>query len=162
MLKAPCYALALDESCDIVDDEQMSVFVRFFEEENKIMREELLTVLTFKGKTRGEDLFETFDDFMQKSNIPYEKMVSISTDGAPAMIGKDKGLVKRIKDKNPNLLSYQCIIHQAALCGKLSASLQAVMDKLIKLINFMRSPFCPSTQAIQSIFYLNVIQHILT
>lgn len=137
--KAPCYALALDESCDIVDDEQMSVFVRFFEEENKIMREELLTVLTFKGKTRGEDLFETFDDFMQKSNIPYEKMVSISTDGAPAMIGKDKGLVKRIKDKNPNLLSYQCIIHQAALCGKLSASLQAVMDKLIKLINFMRS-----------------------
>ena len=47
-------------------------------------------------------------------------MVSLSTDGAPAMIGKEKGLLKRIKDKNAGLLSYRCIIHQAALWGKLS------------------------------------------
>lgn len=76
---------------------------------------------------------------MTKSNISYDKMVSLSTDGAPAMIGKEKGLVKRIKDKNAGLLSYQCIIHQAALCGKLSVTVKEVMDSLIKLINFMRS-----------------------
>lgn len=103
--KAPCFALAIDEFCDIVDDEQMSVFVCFFDEESKIIREELLAELTFKGKTRGEDLFETFDDFMKKSNIPYEKIVSVSTDGAPAIVSKDKGLVKRIKDKNTNLIA---------------------------------------------------------
>lgn len=137
--KAPCYAIALDESCDIVDEEQMSTFVRFLDIESKAFREELLAILPFKGKTRGEDLFKTFDDFMTKSNISYDKMVSLSTDGAPAMIGKEKGLVKRIKDKNAGLLSYQCIIHQAALCGKLSATLKEVMDSLIKLINFMRS-----------------------
>lgn len=137
--KAPCYAIALDESCDIVDDEQMSIFVRFFDIESKTFREELLAILTFKGKTRGEDLFKTFDEFIKKSNISYDKMVSLSTDGAPAMIGKENGLVKRIRDKNAGLISYQCIIHQAALCGKLSATLQDVMDRLVKLINFMRS-----------------------
>lgn len=137
--KAPCYAIALDESCDIVDDEQMSIFVRFYDIEHKIFIEELLAVLTFKSQTRGEDLFQTFDNFMTKSNINYDKMVSLSTDGAPAMVGKERGLVKRIKEKNAGILSYQCIIHQAALCGKLSGTLKEVMNSLIKLINFMRS-----------------------
>jgi len=137
--KAPCYAIALDESCDIVDDEQMSIFVRFLDIECQIFREELLAILPLKGNTRGEDLFKVIDEFITKSNISYDKMVSLSTDGAPAMIGKEKGVVKRIRDKNSGLISYQCIIHQAALCGKLSATLKEVMDSLVKLINFMRS-----------------------
>lgn len=137
--KAPCYAIALDESCDIVDDEQMSIFVRFLDIECQVFREELLTILSLKGNTRGEDLFKVIDEFITKSNISYEKMVSLSTDGAPAMIGKEKGVVKRIRDKNSGLISYQCIIHQAALCGKLSTTLKGVMDSLVKLINFMRS-----------------------
>ncbi|KAF2885903.1 hypothetical protein ILUMI_20270 [Ignelater luminosus] len=137
--KAPCYAIALDESCDIVDDEQMSIFVRFLDIECQTFREELLAILPLKGNTRGEDLFKVIDEFITKSNISYDKMVSLSTDGAPAMIGKEKGVVKRIRDKNSGLISYQCIIHQAALCGKLSATLKEVMDSFVKLINFMRS-----------------------
>jgi len=42
----------------------------------------------FKGETRGEDEFKSFDDFMTKSNLIYDKIVSISTDGVPAMIVK--------------------------------------------------------------------------
>ncbi|CAG4935897.1 unnamed protein product [Parnassius apollo] len=137
--KAPCYAIALDESCDIVDDEQMSIFVRFLDIESKPLREELLTILPLKGNTRGEDLFKVIDEFITKSDISYDKIVSLSTDGAPAMIGKEKGVVKRIRDKNPGLISYHCIIHQAALCGKLSATLKEVMDSFAKLVNFMRS-----------------------
>lgn len=137
--KAPCYAIALDESCDITDDEQMSIFVRFLDIESKTFREELLTILPLKGNTRGEDLFKVIDEFITKSNISYDKMVSLSTDGAPAMIGKEKGVVKRIRDKNSGLISYQCIIHQTALCGKLSDTLKEVMDSLVKLINFIRS-----------------------
>ncbi|KAL4153601.1 hypothetical protein QTP88_001485 [Uroleucon formosanum] len=112
--KSPCYCIALDESCDLVDSEQMSIFVRFFDIENKVFREELLTILTFEGKTRGEDLFKSFDNFMKKSDLSDDKIVSISTDGAPAMMGKEKGF-------------------------KLSATLKDVMDGLIKLIKFIRS-----------------------
>ncbi|CAG5042151.1 unnamed protein product [Parnassius apollo] len=88
--KAPCYAIALDESCDIVDDEQMSIFVIFLDIESKTFREELLTILPLKGNTQGEDLFKVIDEFVTKSNISYDKIVSLSTDGAPAMIGKEK------------------------------------------------------------------------
>lgn len=37
---------------------------------------------------RGKDLFESFDDFTTKLNTNYDKIVSISTDGAPAMTEK--------------------------------------------------------------------------
>jgi hypothetical protein len=43
---------------------------------------------------------------MTKSNISYNKIVYILTNGAPAMVGKEKGFVKRIKDKNAEILSY--------------------------------------------------------
>lgn len=65
-------------------------------------------------------------------------MMKYSTDMASVMICKDKGLVKRIKVENAGILIYQSIIH---FRGKLSTTLQEVMDSLIKLINFMRSHF---------------------
>ncbi|KAF2897042.1 hypothetical protein ILUMI_09136 [Ignelater luminosus] len=46
--KTPCYAIAIDESCDIVDDEQMSIFVRLFDIESKVFRDKLPAVLPFK------------------------------------------------------------------------------------------------------------------
>lgn len=76
---------------------------------------------------------------MIKSNISYDKIMSILTDGAPAMIGKEKKFVKRVKDKYAEILSYQCIIHQISMCAKLSTTLKEVMDVIIKLINFLRS-----------------------
>lgn len=49
----------------------MSIFVRFFDIENKIskysLKKNLLALLTFKGKTRKKDLFKSFnDDFIEK------------------------------------------------------------------------------------------------
>ncbi|KAK4880684.1 hypothetical protein RN001_008830 [Aquatica leii] len=46
--KALCYAIALDESCDIVDEEQMSIFVRFLDITRQIFRKELLTNIAVK------------------------------------------------------------------------------------------------------------------
>ncbi|XP_047111750.1 SCAN domain-containing protein 3-like [Schistocerca piceifrons] len=116
--------------------------------DSEIMKECMLEVASalFEGK---KDVFtaiqsipmsaRTNDEFIKNSNIHFGKLVSLSTDGASAMIGKGKGAVKKIRDQNPGLISYQCIIHQTALCGKLSATLKEVMDSLVQLINFMRS-----------------------
>lgn len=87
-----------------VDFEQILIFVRFLDIENKLFREELLTILTFKSMTCEKYLFMSFNDIMIISNLSYNKIVSIFTDGAPALMGKEKGLVKRIPDINlPNM-----------------------------------------------------------
>ncbi|KAK0147349.1 SCAN domain-containing protein 3 [Merluccius polli] len=51
------------------------------------------------------------------------------------MIGREKRAVARIKEDNPELISYHCIIHQSVLCSTLSDEHAEVM----KIINFLRA-----------------------
>lgn len=73
---------------------------QFFDIESLVFINDFLTLLPFKDKTRRKDLFKTIDNFMTKSNINYDKTVSILTDSTPAIIGKEKIFIKIIKDKN--------------------------------------------------------------
>ena len=66
-------------------------------------------------------------------------MVSITTDGAPAMIGREKGAVARMKEDNPELISDDCIIHQSVLCSTLSNEHAEMMNTMMKMINFLRA-----------------------
>jgi len=56
---------------------------------------------------------------MQSARIDTAKLVSITTDEAPAMTGKGKGIVTRMKEVHPQLVAFHCIIHRSALCSKL-------------------------------------------
>uniref|UniRef100_A0A8C4T636 HAT C-terminal dimerisation domain-containing protein n=1 Tax=Erpetoichthys calabaricus TaxID=27687 RepID=A0A8C4T636_ERPCA len=134
--QAELFALACDESTDITDMSQLCVFTRFFDGHNFV--EEFLTLLPLAKQTRGEDLFSVLSQFMHAAGLDVTKMVSLTTDGAPAMTGKDRGLVTRMKALQPNLVAYHCIIHQSALCSKLCDELEEVMSTLVKLMNFLR------------------------
>ncbi|XP_054277673.1 protein FAM200A-like [Macrosteles quadrilineatus] len=85
------YALALDESCDITDTAQLIVYVRFLDIKKEQFVEELLTILPISGQTRGEDLYNVLMDYFEKADLDLKKI--ISTDGARAMTGKNKGLI---------------------------------------------------------------------
>lgn len=62
------------------------------------------------------------------------------TDVAPAMIGKNRGLVNRMKTVSPDTNALHCIIYQSVLHArtKLSGERKEVMDKTMKIINFIR------------------------
>ena len=54
--------------------------------------------------------------------LPWDKLVGLTTDGAPAMCSHKSGLVGRIQEKMREnhageLTVYYCIIHQESLCG---------------------------------------------
>ena len=46
--------------------------------------------------------------------------------------------MSRIKAVAPSINALHCLIHQSMLCAKLSADLKEVMDKTMKIINFIR------------------------
>ncbi|XP_069828996.1 zinc finger BED domain-containing protein 5-like [Dendropsophus ebraccatus] len=136
---ADCISLAVDESCDATDNAQLMVFVRFYGKTQNVFCEDLLGMTALHTHTRGEDIFEAITKILKDRGINLDSVISVATDGAPAMIGKEKGLVARLKVLNPSLISYHCIIHQSILCANLGEKYANIMENVMKLINFLRA-----------------------
>ncbi|XP_038158921.1 SCAN domain-containing protein 3-like [Cyprinodon tularosa] len=137
--KALCVGLAVDESTDVSDNAQLLVYIRFLNREKNQFCEDLLGVTPLQTTTKGEDIYLAIKETPAKRGIEPTKVISITTDGAPAMIGREKGAVARFKEDNADLISYHCIIHQAVLCSTLSDEYAEVMKTMIKIINFLRA-----------------------
>ena len=111
--RCECFSLQFDESTDSVDIAQLCVFIRMVFE-NMTAKEELLWMLPLKGHTRGEDTFQAFMNFANKTKLRLVKLISITTDGAPAMVGSSNGFIALCKQNNsfPNFIHYHCIIQR--------------------------------------------------
>uniref|UniRef100_UPI003AB06FCF zinc finger BED domain-containing protein 5-like n=1 Tax=Centroberyx gerrardi TaxID=166262 RepID=UPI003AB06FCF len=129
-------SLAIDESTDNTDISQLCVFVRYFD--GKDFKEELLALIPLEDNTTGDIVFGKLEELFKKHGLSLEKVNLVVTDGAPAMVGKNRGLVSRIKNVAPKTNALHCLIHQSVLCATLSGDLKAVMDKTLKIINFIR------------------------
>ena len=109
------FSLALDESTDIDNTAQLLIFVRGISENFEII-EELLSMESMKHTTTGEDIFECVENAFRTMELPWQKMVSVTTDGCPSLTGKNVGLLKRLSDRvaevdcTRELIFLRCII----------------------------------------------------
>ena len=83
--------------------------------------EELLSLIGLDGDTTGEFVYNALVSKLDELGIHLDRCMSVTTDGAPVMVGTQQGLVARLKDKQ-SLLAFHCIIYQTALCGKLDVN----------------------------------------
>ena len=116
---ALAFSLALDESTDTQNNPKLAVFVRFVLSD-LIIKEELLDLVTMRETTRGIDIKNALNEALTRADVPLNKLVSVETDGAPAMEGKRVELIGLMKcDSNfPEFLSIHCIIHREHLAAK--------------------------------------------
>lgn len=141
--KFEAFSIALDESTDVTDTAQCAVFIRGVDSNLNLM-EEFLELIPLKSTTTGRDIFQVLEKCIEKHGLSWDKLVSMATDGAPAMISQNVGVVGLTKKKlnslgtGINFVSIHCILHQEALCGK-SIKMKEVMDIVVKTINFIRS-----------------------
>lgn len=136
---AECISLAVDESTDTTDNAQLMVFVRYYDESKRAFVEDVLGMANLCAQTRGEDIYNAILDMLNEKGIDVKKVVSIATDGAPAMMGRERGLVQRLKVLHPHLISYHCIIQQSVLCASLGEIYSEIMLTMMRLINFLRA-----------------------
>ena len=92
-----CFSLQFDESTDMVDVAQLCVFI-WIVFEDMSAKEELLTILPLKGHTRGEDIFNAFTGFVSETKLLLFKLISITTDEVPAMLGCTSGFTALCKE----------------------------------------------------------------
>ena len=104
------------------------------------VHEELLSLKALHNRIRGEDIYYSFTEIVNNFQLDSEKLVSVTTDGAPAMTGKNKGLAGLLSKDYPSLMFFHCIIHQQALCYQISDKrLDSVMSDVVKATNFIRA-----------------------
>ncbi|GFX96220.1 SCAN domain-containing protein 3 [Trichonephila clavipes] len=137
---APFISLCLDESIDITKLARLAIFARYCV--GNIIKEELIAITLLLTTTKGTDICTAVRNSLAEKEIDLKKIVSVTTDGAPNMVGKKKnGFISLFKtDVGHSILECHCIIHQQALCAKSGlTSLDNVITLVTKIVNLISS-----------------------
>lgn len=129
------YSLAVDESSGTSDTAQLSICIRGVDSS-------LLGLKSIHGTTTRKDIFEEVSKCITEMCLPWDKLVGLTTDGAPAMCCQKSGLVGKIQEKMREEDAgerkvYHGIIHPEALCGK-ALQMEHVMSSIKRVVNFIR------------------------
>ena len=137
--RCECFLLQFDESIDTVNIAKLCVFIRMVFE-NMTAKEELLCMLPLKGHSQDEDIFQAFISFANKTKLPLVKLISIATDGAPAMVDSSNEFIALCKQNNsfPNFIHYHYIIHQEAICEKV-LNIKEIKNIAMKIVCSIRA-----------------------
>lgn len=138
------FSLAFDESIDISDISQLVVFIRGVNDLFDVTQE-MLNLLHLRDTTRGEDVFNAIKKCLTSNSLHLDTLSGLTTDGAPAMVGKNKGAVKLFMNElearsveTCEIYVIHCLIHQQNLCAHVLC-MNHVMDVVIKVVNYIRS-----------------------
>ena len=115
---ATCFGLQLDETTDITSKAQLIVYVCFPSTERMKIVDHYLFCLPIDIDTTALSVFSKLDNYFLEHEVMWSKRNSVSTDGAPAMVGVRSGIVALIKQVAPKVVSIHCILHREALVAK--------------------------------------------
>ena len=115
-LQNTCFFLQLDKSTLPGNEALLLAYVRFIQDEK--ICQEFLFAINLKTDTKGESIFHILEKFFLDKSIPLSNILSVATDGAPAMVGRYRGFVSFLKTAVPNVLAIHCVIHRQHLVAK--------------------------------------------
>ncbi|XP_060764599.1 SCAN domain-containing protein 3-like [Neoarius graeffei] len=134
---SPWFAIQVDESTDVENRAILLVFVRYIFEED--VEEDLLCVLSLPTNTTGAELFRALDGYVS-GKLDWSFCIGVCTDGAAAMTGRLSGFTARLSEVAPDCEHTHCVIHREMLASrKLSPELNAVLNDVVKMVNFIKA-----------------------
>jgi len=109
----------------------------FFDE--AVFKEELVKLVSLQETTKETDICKAVVNTLSEANLDFSRIVSVTTDGAPSMTGKESGFINLFtKHVEHPLLGFLCITHQKALCAKNNfKSFDAIIKLVTKILNFI-------------------------
>jgi len=102
---------------------------------------QFLVCVRFVGPSSIEK--ETFFD---NSDLKWEKLVCICTDGTPAILGSRSGLLASINEKSPFAFGSHCAIRESLAAGTLSSTMKDKLAIIIRAINFVKTSAVSNTR----------------
>ncbi|KAK2943895.1 hypothetical protein BLNAU_21198 [Blattamonas nauphoetae] len=110
-------SLSLDTSTDHTFTSMICVNVRFLLKSGE-MKNLFLGLDELHDGASGNQLFQAFENILEKAGIDPLQIASISTDGDPAMVGQQKGFSAHIRRRNKNIYHQHCGAHRFNLSLK--------------------------------------------
>ena len=102
--------LQFDKTMDIKSISQLVAHVRFVKENAFV--DEFLFCQEKKERTRAKDVFDLVYAFLRENSIAWNKVESVYTHGAPAVIGHRFGFVALMNQVALHIVSNHCAIHK--------------------------------------------------
>ncbi|VVC43065.1 Hypothetical protein CINCED_3A015898 [Cinara cedri] len=100
----------------------------------------LLLAKNLMTDTKRESIYHTLEEYFKEKEIPMCNILSVATDGAPAMVGCHRGFIAYLKKTVPNVLTIHCVIHRQHLVAKnLSECLHKSLHYVISAINKIKN-----------------------
>ncbi|GFU35252.1 SCAN domain-containing protein 3 [Trichonephila clavipes] len=87
--------IMLDESTLPGNESLLLAYVHFTMDQEH--HEEMLFARTLTTYTKGESLFNVLKEYFIENSIPLPNIISVATDGAPAMVGCYRGFIGHLK-----------------------------------------------------------------
>lgn len=136
------YAILADETRDASGTEQLSVCIRWVDQ-NLLVHEDLLGMYSLKGLGQtAEIVTKCLKDVLIRSQLPLDDLHGQGYDGASTMSGAVSGVAQRMKESSPNAHFIHCLAHCLNLAvsdsGKNIPLLQSALDLVHHLVSFIR------------------------
>lgn len=96
--KSFAYSILADETADISGKEQLSVGIRFFDEEKFLIREEFLGFVELNAMN-AKCIAEEIQNFISTLQLDESKCVGQGYDGCSTMAGKEVGVQNILRQK---------------------------------------------------------------
>ena len=90
------FSVALDESVDINGISCLAIIARYCSDDD--VQEESCCLSPMYGFIKETDILEKFINHFENRQIDIKKIFAVTTDGAAAMVGRDRGFIALIKE----------------------------------------------------------------
>ena len=136
--KYTIFSIQLDKSTVRDSEALLMAYVRYVD--NGEFIEDMLFCKALETTTIAVDIYKKLKTYLDDKQIPVENIISCAADGAPVMMGKKNGVLKLLKDENPQMLLVHCVIHRHNLVSKkVSPVLNETLNAVIKCINTIKA-----------------------
>ncbi|XP_071525917.1 general transcription factor II-I repeat domain-containing protein 2A-like [Panulirus ornatus] len=128
------FSLALDDSSDVSNINQLLIFIRTIDEDFSV-HEELLKMHPLGSSTKGSDIVTAVVSVVNEFG-GFHKCSCIVTNGSDEMMGIKAGLVGLLKKNGVDCVILHCIMHHEVLHRRYKMS--DVMASVISIVHILR------------------------
>ncbi|XP_029348431.1 52 kDa repressor of the inhibitor of the protein kinase-like [Acyrthosiphon pisum] len=135
------FAVLADETTDIATKEQLTLCVRFIDN-NNMVNESFLQFVIIHSLT-GNDLASAIINGLKSCGINCEYLIGQGYDGASNMSGKYKGVQAIVREEYPKAIYVHCAAHTLNLAVSKASNIQPIRNCLSiieKLYDFFNTP----------------------